>query len=78
MPSALDIKLHVTQTARDLLAELTRIEQLVTRAADVDELYAQVSRASIAASSSSLQLNLWGPENRLLSSELWNIAGHLL
>jgi len=47
-------------------------------AAPTDDAYAQLREAMNDCVARLSELQLWGPDNRLPSSELWNTAGHLL
>jgi extracellular factor (EF) 3-hydroxypalmitic acid methyl ester biosynthesis protein len=62
--------------AQELLAELSPLERLADGADD--ERYALVAGALRRCLRRLEELNLWGPDNRLPSSELWNVAGPLL
>lgn len=72
------IQEHVRQAAWDLLAELTDAAQPRHDTADEEGRYRRVAEALDRCLNHLSQLALWGPANRLPSSELWNIAGHLL
>jgi hypothetical protein len=73
-----DILAHVRLAARDLVLKLEAIERLDTAATNEDQRYLQLAAALDGCLAALNTLNLWGPDNRLPSSELWNVAGHLL
>jgi extracellular factor (EF) 3-hydroxypalmitic acid methyl ester biosynthesis protein len=67
----------VRNSARELLDELAGVErQLDPHRAD--EPYRQVAAALDRCLDKLSGLGLWGLENRLPSSELWSVAGHVL
>jgi hypothetical protein len=69
---------EVRQTAEALLGELEQVERRLTSAERGDELYAAVAAALDRCLNQLASLNVWGPENRLPSSELWNVVRHFL
>jgi extracellular factor (EF) 3-hydroxypalmitic acid methyl ester biosynthesis protein len=68
----------VGRLARGLVSELREMESALSRSADPESLYPRVAAALDRCLGQLAALNLWGPENRIPSSELWNVAGHLL
>jgi extracellular factor (EF) 3-hydroxypalmitic acid methyl ester biosynthesis protein len=78
MRSAAEISASVQTAARELLGELASVEQLVTGLDDQGAIYERLAAALDHCLAQLATLNLWGPENRLPSSELWTITGHLL
>src|SRR5882724_2714430 len=68
---------QVRALAHDLLRKLEVIEQLAT-SPEEERIYGQLASAFDECLAQLGKLNLWGPANRLPSSELWNVAGHLL
>jgi len=76
--SASAIQSRVRQAAQRLLGKLDVIEASLG-----DETAASGAETEVAAAfdqclAELAELQLWGPDNRLPSSELWNAAGHLL
>jgi extracellular factor (EF) 3-hydroxypalmitic acid methyl ester biosynthesis protein len=70
---------HVRMAARRLLEQLAPLRSApLSSAADFDAAYAQLAGAMDACLHELAVLNLWGSDNRLPSSELWNVAGQLL
>jgi extracellular factor (EF) 3-hydroxypalmitic acid methyl ester biosynthesis protein len=68
---------HVRAAASQLAARLTAIERNLPAEPQSAE-YRDVAEAIDACLATLAQTGLWGPENRLPSSELWNVAGDLL
>jgi len=69
---------RVREAAQLLLAELEPVARVVDTGERSEDLYPQVAAAIDECLAKLAKLELWGPENRLPSSELWNAAGHLL
>lgn len=69
---------RVQELAQALLARLTAVEQSLDHAQDVGALYAELTQALDECLNRLSQLAQWGTDNRLPSSVLWNVAGHLL
>jgi extracellular factor (EF) 3-hydroxypalmitic acid methyl ester biosynthesis protein len=68
---------RVRHLAQHLLRQLEEIEPL-SASESADRLYPRLAAALDECLAGLRSLKLDGPDNRLLSSELWNIAGHLL
>src|SRR4051794_23511242 len=68
----------VREAAETLVVDLERVKQQLPAGGDDDQFYSSVAAALDRCLDSLGRLEVWGPENRLPSSELWNIAGHLL
>ena len=68
----------ITIIAAELLAKLRAVEVLVEAAGGDQTAYRQVATAIDDCLARLSELNVWGEENRLPSSEIWNAAGHLL
>jgi extracellular factor (EF) 3-hydroxypalmitic acid methyl ester biosynthesis protein len=75
MSSHDQILTQVSNAAKALLSELQRIEPLDLSSEDH---YPSVVTALDRCLARLAALGIWGSENRLPSSELWNVAGHLL
>jgi extracellular factor (EF) 3-hydroxypalmitic acid methyl ester biosynthesis protein len=69
---------EVREVAEALLNELGRIEGELSSSQSEDVFYRSLSAALDRCLHRLAALECWGPENRLPSSELWNVAGHLL
>lgn len=69
---------HVRELARSLLDELQAVERERGQAGQLQDLFPRVAAAIDACLEGLEEHHLWGSENRLPSSELWNVAGHLL
>lgn len=78
MEPATDDAAQVRLIAHDLLRKLEVIERLATSPGEDERLYGQLASAFDECLAQLGKLNLWGPANGLPSSELWNVAGHLL
>jgi len=77
--SSSDAVLHeVRQAAGALLRELQQIEGDLSSSQSGEMLYLSLAAALDRCMRRLAALEFWGPENRLPSSELWNVAGHLL
>jgi extracellular factor (EF) 3-hydroxypalmitic acid methyl ester biosynthesis protein len=70
--------LPIGDIAAELLAKLMAVELPVEAAGGEEAAYRQVASAIDDCLALLAELNLWGVENRLPSSEIWNAAGHLL
>src|SRR6478672_8753760 len=73
----------VLSRVRDLAAELAKnldaVERdLTTDGSDIDQQYVRLAAACDHCLAALSELNVWGPENRLPSSEIWNAAGRWL
>ena len=68
----------VRQAAEELLAELTPLEELADGSVAAGDLYSDVARAYDRCLDQLRATNLLGEANKVPSSVLWNIAGHLL
>src|SRR5262245_24132057 len=68
----------VRSQSRDLLRELEAIEQQIGCSADPKIVYSRLKKAIEACLDGLKCLEIWGPENRVPSNELWNAAGHFL
>ena len=68
----------VSAIAAELLAKLRAVELPVKAAVGDEDAFRQVATAVDECLARLGELNLWGVENRLPSSEIWNAAGHLL
>src|SRR5439155_3704209 len=68
----------VREAAQQLLARLESVERFVGADGISPNSYPQVAAAIDDCLAQVVELRLWGPDNRLPSSELWNVAGHLL
>jgi hypothetical protein len=73
-----DDRASIVQIAGDLQRELTGIELPVQATEGLEAAYRQVARAMDGCLARLSELNLWGSANRLPSSIIWNVAGHLL
>jgi extracellular factor (EF) 3-hydroxypalmitic acid methyl ester biosynthesis protein len=60
--------------AQELLHKLQKLETI----GESDQVYAQVAAAIDECLHQLRSLDLWGRDNQLPSSELWNVAGHVL
>src|SRR6187401_3092589 len=69
---------QVRAPAAKLAKKLAAIEVQAASATDPDALYRDLSVSIDDCLEPLCQLNLWGPENRLPSSEIWNVAGQWL
>jgi extracellular factor (EF) 3-hydroxypalmitic acid methyl ester biosynthesis protein len=69
---------QVREAAGRLLARLDPIARVVDSGEHSHDFYPQVAAAIEECLAQVAELRLWGPENRLPSSEAWNVAGHLL
>jgi hypothetical protein len=69
---------RVREAAQQLLAMLEPNARIVDAGERSQDLYPQVAAAIDKCLATLAELELWGSENRLPSSELWNAAGHLL
>ena len=70
---------RVRQIAQELLARLRGVDEKLRSSNQADEsLYTTISDVFDNSLSQLARLNLWGTQNQLPSSELWNAAGHLL
>jgi extracellular factor (EF) 3-hydroxypalmitic acid methyl ester biosynthesis protein len=78
MSSSPAITGRVRELADELLRELQAVEPLAADPAAGDEPYRLLSSAIDRCLAQLSELNIWGKENKLLSSPLWNVAGHLL
>jgi extracellular factor (EF) 3-hydroxypalmitic acid methyl ester biosynthesis protein len=67
---------QVQAVAKELLAELEVVD--VVDSASPEAQYRIVKDSIDRSLDELVKLNLWGPANRLPSSELWNIAGQVL
>lgn len=65
----------VRRIARDLEAALSLLTAASEKAGASEDLYAHLAQALDACLAQLHALNLWGPDNRLLSSEMWNRCG---
>src|SRR3954469_22700571 len=68
----------VAQFAGKLAHQLAPIAAAAEAASNDDALYRQLESAIDGCLAGLATFGVWGPENRLPSSELWNAAGHLL
>ncbi len=68
----------VRQAARELVAGLDGICARIASGAGEDETYPALAAALDRCLAELSRLGLWGPDNRLPSSVLWNVAGHYL
>jgi SAM-dependent methyltransferase len=69
----------VRDIAADLAENLAAIERdLAAEGADREPLYARLAAVLDNCLTALTQLNTWGPDNRLPSSEIWNAAGEWL
>ena len=73
----MDLIQRVRQIAEKLLADLEPIASRLSNVAE-DQLYPAVAESLHHCLRNLEELHVWGPENRLPSSELWNAAAHLL
>jgi len=73
-----EIQSRVRTLGAELAAKLAEIEGRLAAGDDEESLYYRVAAVMDDCVGSLRELNLWGPENRLLSSELWNAAGDWL
>jgi len=69
---------RVHQFAAGLLHKLEQIEPLTGYSEQLDQAYVQLADAIDECLTGLCTLDISNSENRLLSSELWNIAGHFL
>jgi SAM-dependent methyltransferase len=76
--SASAIQARVREVARRLLAKLQAVEARLGQTAAASGAEAEVAAAFDESLAELTTLQMWGPENRVPSSELWNAAGHLL
>src|SRR5689334_9125126 len=68
----------VRKAAERLLAKLEPVVRAVDLGESSGDLYPQVAAAIDGCLAELAKLGLWGTQNRVPSSELWNVAGHLL
>src|SRR5690242_4501032 len=68
----------IKQAAWQLREALEALEPRINSRVGTSDCYPQVASAIDDCLTQLSGRALWGPENRLPSSELWNIAGHLL
>src|SRR5262245_42044348 len=68
----------VRASAQELLAALADCDQQCSAGASASELDAACAAALDQCLARLQPLALWGPDNRLPSSELWNLCGHYL
>jgi extracellular factor (EF) 3-hydroxypalmitic acid methyl ester biosynthesis protein len=73
-----DVLIRVRAVAIALSQHIEAIEVEVAENSGGDQLDDRVTAALGECLKSLTELNIWGPENRLPSSEIWNIAGHWL
>jgi extracellular factor (EF) 3-hydroxypalmitic acid methyl ester biosynthesis protein len=73
-----DVSSIVRQAARDLAERLERIEAVLKQPHDPDAVYGLTASAIDACLETLKSTGLWGVENRLPSSELWNAVGETL
>ena len=79
MPESMPMIERVRQIAQELLARLRVVDDELKNSTHTGNgLYTAISGALDDSLSQLAGLNLWGTENQLPSSELWNTAGHLL
>jgi extracellular factor (EF) 3-hydroxypalmitic acid methyl ester biosynthesis protein len=76
--SASALNARVREAAGRLLAKLQSIDATVAGRATASDAVVDVTEAFDDCLAELAELQLWGPDNRLPSSELWNAAGHLL
>ena len=76
--SAFAINARVRDLGHGLVIRLRSIEALLGETAAAGGAKAEVAAAFDECLAELAKLQVWGPENRLPSSELWNAAGHLL
>ena len=69
---------RVRQLARTLLHRLEPLEPLTAVSADPVRLYPQLAAAIDECLAELRAMDIWGSDNRLPSSEIWNVAGHIL
>jgi extracellular factor (EF) 3-hydroxypalmitic acid methyl ester biosynthesis protein len=69
---------RVRTFAEKLTAQLAEFDQRIKAVDDACGLYPKLAQTLDDCLGSLADLQLWGPENRLLSSELWNAAGSWL
>jgi extracellular factor (EF) 3-hydroxypalmitic acid methyl ester biosynthesis protein len=69
---------HVSRIGHSLLADLGDVEGVLLKAPEGVACYEQLASAMDHCLQQLADLAIWGPENRVPSSELWNVAGHLL
>lgn len=69
---------EVREAAEALLFEIQHIQERVLSGEHDDQVYRALAAAVDRCMGRLSSLNVWGPENRVPSSELWNTAGHLL
>jgi len=69
---------QIREPAQQLLAKLEPIARAVDSGDNSLDWYPQVAAAIDECLEWLAKLDLWGPANRLPSSELWKAAGHLL
>ena len=68
----------VERAARELVAGLDQISAQIAAGADESDTYLAVAAALDRCLEDLSRLGLWGQDNRLPSSVLWNVAGHYL
>src|SRR5262245_50407649 len=68
----------VRELAQQLQEKLQEVEREMGQVKQGQDLFPRVAAAIDACLERLEELRLWGSENRLPSSELWNVAGHLL
>jgi extracellular factor (EF) 3-hydroxypalmitic acid methyl ester biosynthesis protein len=73
-----EIASSVQIIAADLAKKLAAIEREISLAKGLADPYSLLSATLDDCLASLAALNIWGPENRLHSSEIWNAAGHWL
>ena len=79
MPQSMPTIERVRQIAQELLALLRVIDEGLKSSPEMyDGSYSAIREALDDSLSQLARLNLWGTQNQLPSSELWNAAGHLL
>src|SRR5688572_18200432 len=77
--STAEIQLEAVRSeSRELLEELKAIEQQLGRSADEEIVYPRLKKAIERCLDGLARLEIWGPDNRLPSHELWKAAGHFL
>jgi extracellular factor (EF) 3-hydroxypalmitic acid methyl ester biosynthesis protein len=70
---------RVRHIAADLAENLPMIERdLAAAGGDGQQTYARLTVVLNHCLTALTELNIWGPDNRLPSSEIWNAAGHWL
>jgi len=69
---------RVRDLADDLLRKLQSVEELAADPAAAELAYLRLVAAIDDCLEQLSELKIWGKDNQLLSSPLWNVAGHLL